>query len=415
MADLLASGPAECSTPGRPLVLRGLRIWNDGEGRFAESPGFIRISGQRIEQVGLGEGPTEGGEVLDFANSFALPGLIDGHVHIGVDPSRGVAAQAADPRDERWKAMRARAAAMLRAGITTARDLGGPDELELALRDAIGRGEIAGPRLLCAGQPVTTPGGHCHFWGGAAANADEALAVVERQIERGVDWIKVMATGGVATQGTSPAASQFSAAELARLVARARDEGRRVAAHCHGTEGIRNAALARVGSIEHCSFAGADGFGSALDARVVGEVAASGAWVSPTINAGWARRERDANGSTPFFERMSRVHRALDAAGAAFVASTDAGIPGVPHDRLVDGLCAFERYAGISPARVVRAATGDAALAIGLAGEVGRIAAGASADLLIVADDPLLDLGVLRTPRAVFARGRRVDLSLAPD
>lgn len=421
MSPRRAADPAPPGSGTGATLLRRVRIWtaSDPGGSDLTSsdhacerePGFVRIEEGRIVAVGRGEGPADGAEVVELANGFAIPGLIDAHVHIGIDPARGVAAQARQPAHERWLAMTQRARAMLRAGITTARDLGGPDGLELALRDAIARGELAGPRLVCAGQPVTTPGGHCHFWGGEAATDADALRVVDRQLARGADWIKVMATGGVATAGTRPADAQLDAASIARVVARAAASGRRVAAHCHGTAGIRNAALGGVATIEHCSFAGADGFGADLDAAVVDAVARSGAWVSPTVNAGWQRRERDAQGAvTPFFERMSRVHRALVAAGVPLVASTDAGIPGVAHDRLAEGLAALARYAGLSPAQALRAATSGAARALGLECETGRLAPGLAADVLVLEADPLVDLGALARPLAVFARGQRVAL-----
>ncbi|MEZ4217121.1 MAG: amidohydrolase family protein [Myxococcota bacterium] len=367
MSPRRAADPAPPGSGASATLLRGVRIWTGSDPGGSDltssdhacerEPGFVRIEEGRVVAVGRGEGPADGAEVVELANGFAIPGLIDAHVHIGIDPARGVAAQARQPAHERWLAMTQRARAMLRAGITTARDLGGPDGLELALRDAIARGELAGPRLVCAGQPVTTPGGHCHFWGGEAATDADALRVVDRQLARGADWIKVMATGGVATAGTRPADAQLDAASIARVVARAAASGRRVAAHCHGTAGIRNAALGGVATIEHCSFAGADGFGADLD-----------------------------------------------------TASTDAGIPGVAHDRLAEGLAALARYAGLSPAQALRAATSGAARALGLECETGRLAPGLAADVLVLEADPLVDLGALARPLAVFARGQRVAL-----
>ncbi len=136
----------------------------------------------------------------------ALPGLIDAHVHMVLDPDlRDPLAQTAADRATRAAAMAQRAVEMVRAGITTARDLGGGEWLELELRDRIARGEVEGPRLVCAGQPVTSPQGHCHFWGGEATGAADAAAVIARQREHGVDLIKVMATGGTMTKGTHPA------------------------------------------------------------------------------------------------------------------------------------------------------------------------------------------------------------------
>ncbi|NJN52554.1 MAG: amidohydrolase family protein, partial [Gammaproteobacteria bacterium] len=157
------------------------------------------------------------------------------------------------------------------------------------MRDRIKRGELTGPRLVCAGQPVTSPMGHCHFWGGESADLAAALAVIARQAERGVDLIKVMATGGSMTKGSRPKDSQFDAATLAAIVAEAKARGYHVAAHCHGTEGIGFAVAAGVTTIEHCSWVGEAGWGRAYDANIAAAMAAAGVWVSPTINAGWSR------------------------------------------------------------------------------------------------------------------------------
>src|SRR5262249_58303683 len=137
----------------------------------------------------------------------------DAHGHLALGPARRGAVKDAtsDPPDTR--AVRARA--MVEAGIPTARDLGGPEFRALALRDRIAAGELVGPRLLCAGQPLTSPKGHCWFWGGEAQGADELCAVVRRQVEHGADWIKVMATGGGLTKGTTPPHSPVEEAELA--------------------------------------------------------------------------------------------------------------------------------------------------------------------------------------------------------
>ncbi|HXZ84286.1 MAG TPA: amidohydrolase family protein, partial [Myxococcota bacterium] len=222
------------------------------------------------------------------------------------------------------------------------------------------------------------------------------------------DWIKVMATGGVLTRGTSPAAPQFGQDELDAAVAEARALGRHTAAHCHGTEGILRAARAGVRTIEHCSFAGDDGFGGALDLEVVGEIARSGAWVSPTVNSGFARFFAEDGAPGKFATRMGEVYAQLRRAGVPFVASTDAGIPGIAHHRLAEALPIFARLAELRPVEALRAATSGAALALGLERVTGRLAPGLAADVLVVGGDPLEDLGALARPILVVARGRIV-------
>jgi len=372
------------------------------EGRFAELPDAARSSAQAPDD-----------DPVDLGDRVIVPGLIDAHVHLELDPAlKSPKEQLAVPEAERRASIARRAAAMLAAGITTARDCGGGGYMEHDLRDEIDAGRRPGPRMLCCGRPITTPGGHCHFWGG---EVDGEAAIDERvgdQIEAGSDWIKVMATGGVFTPGGARARdTQFDESGLRRIVEAASAAGRSVAAHCHGTRGIAFAAGAGVRTIEHASFAGEKGFGTDLDPALMQEMAARELWVSPTVNAGWGRRVRkkEDGGPTDFFLRMSRTLREQRDHGLRFIASTDAGIPGVAHHDLVAGLEAFALFADLRPVDVLRAATSESARALGLEAETGRIAPGLSADFLVLDADPLEDLAALRDPEYVVIRGRWID------
>ncbi|MBK79451.1 MAG: amidohydrolase [Gammaproteobacteria bacterium] len=380
-------------------LIRGVSVW-DGE-RLLDADG-LRLAGGRITHVGRGLRPQPDDRLVDGGGAFALPGLIDAHVHLELDPAQSAPPAADAPRD--LDAMAARAGAMVRAGITTARDLGGGQGAELILRDRIAAGTVPGPRLLCAGQPVTTPGGHCHFWGGEAADLDAARAVIDRQLARGVDLIKVMATGGMFTRGSHPAAAQFDLDTLTGIVAAAAAADRPVAAHCHGVDGIEFAARAGVRTIEHCSWMGADGWAGNYDEAIAGVILSRGAWVSPTVNRGW-QRYLDAPDPTKL-RRIRSAFQAMMALGIPFVASTDAGIPGVRHDELAQALEVFRAILETTPETVLRTATSAAAQGIGLESVTGRLAPGMAADLLLVDGDPLQDLAALTRPVAVWAAGR---------
>lgn len=390
----------------------GARLWRGGDDSPAPWPEPLRIRDGRIHAIGASalesSRPTE---VIPLAGRYVIPGLIDAHVHLELDPRlRTPREQLAVPEPERARAMRARARSMLAKGITTVRDCGGGAFREHALRTEIDLGRSPGPRLLCCGQPVTPPEGHCAFWGGVAATPDQVERVVDRQLEAGSDWIKVMATGGVFTPGSRPRDLQFDEATLGRIVDRASRGGRPVAAHCHATTGIAAALRAGVTTIEHASFAGEAGFGTALDESLVDALAASATWVSPTVNGGWLGRISDADGEpSDFFRRMSRCLSLQHARGVRLIASTDAGIPGVFHHELAAGLSALRAYASMRPVDVLRAATSFAAEALGLAAETGRIEPGLSADLVVLAEDPTRDLDALSQPEAVVFRGRWLD------
>ena len=375
-------------------VYANLRIWDGLAQRYAKADA-IAVEGDTIVAIGRGLK----GE--DCRGLTAIPGLIDAHVHMVLDPALSSAAeQVAEAPDIVRRKMVVRAEAMLRAGITTARDLGGGAWLELELRDRINASEVAGPRLLCAGQPITSIGGHCHFWGGEATDLPAAQAVIERQQAHGVDLIKLMATGGMLTPQSQPKDAQFDQATTSAIVAAANARGFDVAAHCHGTPGIRHAANAGVRSIEHCSWIGADGRRGDYDIDVVREIARRDIWVSPTINAGWARFEGAAAA------KITDHLRVLKENGCRLVASTDAGIPRVRHEDLARALPVFARLAELSPVETLRCATSECAAALGLADTTGALREGACADLLFVRGDPLADLAALLEPAMVVARGR---------
>ena len=171
-------------------------------------------------------------------------------------------------------------------------------------------------------------------------------------------------------------------------------------------------------TLEHCSFVGTGGFGSGFDRGVVRLLASKAPgggsgqdlWVSPTVNANWALRSRKDGNPTAFGMRMARVLRAQREAGVRFIASTDAGIPGVSHHRLPEALAVFAWMAGMTPVEVLRTATAESAAALGIADVTGALEPGLAADVLVLEASPLDDLDALRVPRLVVARGEVVAL-----
>ena len=375
----------------------------DGERMLADQT--ITFDRDGIHYVG--PEPDTSADAVQQTNAngaWLVPGLTDAHIHLELDPEDKVPPALDAPRDR--DAMARRAKALVEAGITTARDLGGGAWAEFEIRDRINAGKLSGPRLLCAGQPVTSVGGHCHFWGGEASDLAQAEAVLAKQIEGGADLFKIMATGGRFTPNSSPSKAQFELSFMQALVQAANAAGLRVAAHCHGSEGIHHATHAGVTTIEHCSWVGDDGrWASDYLPDVAVEMARRGVWVSPTVGAGW---QRFIDSDSDMIKKFRTCFDDMRANGVKLIASTDAGIPGVFHHQLPKALDVFRQIAGLSPLETLQSATANAADALGLADVTGRIQVGLAADLLLLEDNPLEDLTALQHPLAIWARGETV-------
>jgi imidazolonepropionase-like amidohydrolase len=386
----------------RLVALRAGALFDGVSGTLVAEPVLV-MDGPSIVSIGRATTPPPGADVVDLAGATLLPGLIDTHVHLafdaGTDP---VAALAARDDTTARAAMSAAGRAALRGGVTTVRDLGDRDFLSLGLRGAADL-----PTIVAAGPPITTPAGHCHYLGGATEPTPQALrAAVRERAERGVDIVKVMASGGTLTPGTRNEASQFSAELLRVVVDEAHRSGLPVTAHAHGTAAIRMGLDAGVDGMEHVSFWSADGVDDPGD--LVGRIAAGG--VAVGITAGTV----PIPGAAPPPEVVRRLPRILAntrrlyEAGAHLILGTDAGIGSVkPHDVL---RFAVEQtpMIGIPPGVALSLVTSAAAAACGLGDSKGRLAPGFDADILAVDGNPLTDLGALHRIRAVFARGVRV-------
>lgn len=344
-----------------------------------------------------------GAEHLDFPSATVLPGLVNGHVHLALEPGRDPFRAVREDGDAALeKAMGHAAAALLDGGVTTARDLGDRGYLALRVRDAIAAGTVAGPRILAAGPPLTPPGGHCHVLGGAVEGPDEIRERIAEHAAAGVDLIKVMASGGQTTAGGAAMwESQFDLADLRVVVAEADRHGLRVAAHAHGARSIADAVTAGVATVEHCTWMSGPGT-SHERADVIAEMAARGIAVCQGSTADWRKLGAMIGDEQRAFDLMSRV-RTLAAAGVAVVPGTDAGLSAF--DELPRTLGRLRDF-GFAAAEILDMATCGAAAALGLAEITGRIEPGLAADLVVVDGDPLADLDRLTDIRLVVAAGR---------
>ena len=243
----------------------------------------VEIEGDRIVDVGpfAAMRPGPDAEVVDLGDATLLPGLVDIHQHLAFDASTDAVAhlQATDDATLLVQ-MQEAAQRALAAGITTVRDLGDRGYLSLTLRDRFRDGEEIGPRIVASGPPLTVTGGHCWFLGGEADGVDGVRRAVRDRVARGVDVVKIMATGGNMTPTLGPHESQYTQAEIAAAVDEAHAHGLALAVHAHGPQGIADALAAGADSIEHCTFFTADGVEA--DPGVLDRLAESGATISMT-------------------------------------------------------------------------------------------------------------------------------------
>jgi imidazolonepropionase-like amidohydrolase len=344
-----------------------------------------------------------------------LPGLVDTHVHLVSDAGVGSLARSGGMSDDEVdqviaQSMRQQAA----AGVTTVRDLGDVNYRTLPFRD---RSEAGQPRIVAAGPPLTVPDGHCHYLGGCVAGPDAIREAVAERRDRGVDVIKVMASGGMLTVGSDAFGVQFTADDLRLLVDTAHEQGLRVLAHAHSLSGIVHALDAGVDGIEH--FTGLADGGIDVPDEVLARTAEAGVVVDPTFGFDAsalanlpapppgiqeAMRRTGMDFETSMAARRAVAARAR-AHGVRMVCGDDAGAsPPKPHGVIARAIEDF-LLAGFPIEDALATATSEAAAACGLAGVTGALAPDLEADVLIVDGDLRSDAGALSRPQVVLARG----------
>ena len=300
--------------------------------------------------------------------------------------------------------MRAAAQISLNAGITAVRDLGDLRYLAMEVRTETALDLSAGPMILAAGPPITTPGGHCWFLGAEASGPAQLTAQVAAHVSHGVDVIKVMASGGRMTRGSEPWASQFSTEELTVIQAEAHSAGLPTAAHAHGAASIRSAVRARFDCIEHATFTTQAGLAlrrrthrRTRQRRRIRLARAGRAGRGPPLTETEQRR----------LDETFALANLMRAASMKLVCSSDAGVSAhKPHGLLPHSIAALAKI-GFTTAEALHAATAAAANACQMGDRKGRLARGYDADILAVSGDPFRDIDDLHRVVAVYREGQR--------
>jgi len=397
------------------VVITAAHMVDVSGGRLVDEP-QITVTGGRIVAVETRGAPVPAGaRRIDLANLTLLPGLIDMHVHLTHDP-RISGYRVYEYTDNFWTVVgAANARRTLEAGFTTVRNLGSKNYDDVALKQGIDKGYIAGPRIVPATYQIGATGGHCDATemppsvgvpAPAVANGPDALRAVVRKLRKyGAEVIKFCATGGVLSRTDVAGAQQFTLAEMSAIVEEAHMLGLRVAVHAHGTSGIKDALRAGADTIEHASLADEEAFALAR---------AHGAYFSMDIyDDDYILAEGAKNGVFPeslekerqIGRRQRETFRAATRAGVPMIFGTDAGV--YPHGDNAKQFATMVAW-GMSPLQAVRSATVTAAEALGRAADVGTIAVGRYGDLIAVAGNPLEDVTTLQAVRFVMKGGEVV-------
>ena len=414
-----SSAPVEKAAPKITYILAG-RLFDSTSDNIRENM-VIMVEGDRIKSVGS---PTEtkipaGASVIDLSQATVLPGLIDCHTHLGSRPDRydEIYDFKDTPFDSAFAAV-INARKTLEAGFTSVRDVGSPPFLAVDLRNSINEGFLVGPRIVASGPGISITGGHGDLNNYSpqtrvtmfpeerdfqiADGVDQLRHTIRAQEKYGVDVIKILATGGVLSRGDNPGAPQYTLEELKVAAETAHMGGRKIAAHAHGTEGIKNAILAGIDSIEHGSLIDEEGIRLAKEhgTYLVMDIYNDDYILNEAPKFGLSVEKINKEKTVGRLQREN-FQKAFKA-GVKMAFGTDAGV--YPHGDNARQFFYMVKY-GMTPAQAIRTATSSAADLIGRSKDVGTVEADKYADIIAVEADPMADVRALERVDFVMKGG----------
>lgn len=382
-------------------LIRNANVWQ--KGKFLTKD--VLVDGERIAVVGKLPEETQCDHEVDGTGKFLLPGVIDCHAHSTmVCGTRHMPDFFASSDAELTLDGAINAEKMVRCGITTIRDCGGRRFETLAVRDYINKGKLIGPRMLCSGTPLKVVGGHEP--GADYTGPWEARARVREFLMHGVDFLKVMVTGGLGKAGEDPGCVEPTQEELDAIVSEAKKHGKKVACHCHSRQGMEMLVKAGADSVEHSTY---------LDADVDKMLIENGVYVVPTflpyMNYALLGEQEHQLMDTVLAaraivdEKKRRFKEAFDL-GVKVAFGRDSGGFMMDQGEFVQEMLYMED-AGMTPAQIIHAATEESAKLCGVFDETGSIDEGKSADMILLSASPLEDLRAFNTALlGVYMRGR---------
>ncbi len=397
------------------LVLTADRLI-DGTGSDPVANGAVVIENGRITEIMTPDflrlGEREDASVIDVPGGTLMPGFVEMHTHIHCSAQADAYAHITTESDETF-IMRGVSAvrSALSSGVTTMRDLGSRNQVVLPIKAAIEAGIIPGPRMVVAGTPITTTGGHCNMFGTEADTADQVVSAIRTQFKLGADCIKIMSTGGGFTPGTNVRAPQYPVETLRAAVADAERLGLRVAAHCHATAGVKNCVDAGVHNLIHCTWlAENEDDPYDYDPDYADLIAEKGLYVDPTLALGRLNQLRDPDASVQSGafgdpERRFEILRDMWDRGVKFVTGMDAGMTNARFDDFAYVPQVMVEEMRISPMEAIVCSTKTSAECLGLEHEIGTLEVGKSADVLIIKGNPAEDITALHNVNTIVAQG----------